>query len=40
VRFTRRFAEDPITGRSLSNDTALLFRLGFKTIGDLGLRLL
>jgi LPS-assembly protein len=40
MRFTRRFAEDPVTGRDSPGGTTLLFRIGFKTIGDLGLRLL
>ncbi|MFN7000578.1 MAG: LPS-assembly protein LptD [Elioraea tepidiphila] len=40
VRFTRRFAEDPLTGREYTSGTTLLFRIGFKTVGDLGLRLL
>jgi LPS-assembly protein len=40
LRFSRRFAEDPVTGGHRAGSTMLLFRVGFKTIGDLGLRLL
>jgi LPS-assembly protein len=40
VRFSRRFAEDQATGIDTTGGTTLLFRIGFKTIGDVGLRLL
>jgi LPS-assembly protein len=40
LRFTRRFAEDPLTAREYTSGTTLLVRIGFKTVGDLGLRLL
>lgn len=39
VRFSRRFADDPLGGET-TGGTTLLFRIGFKTIGDLGLRVL
>ncbi len=40
LRFSRRFAEDPISGRDYAAGTTLILRIGFKTVGDLGLRLM
>jgi len=38
ARFLRRFAEDPTTGSQYPANTILLFRIGLKTIGDIGFR--
>lgn len=38
ARFLKRFAEDPATGDLYPAHTVLLFRIGLKTIGDLGFR--
>jgi len=38
ARFLRRFAEDPATGGRYPASTILLFRIGLKTIGDIGFR--
>lgn len=38
ARFLRRFAEDPATGAQYPANTILLFRIGLKTIGDIGFR--
>lgn len=38
--FTKRYAEDPATNDLYPGATMLLFRFGFKTIGDFGLRAL
>ena len=40
TRFTKRYAEDPTTNDFYPASTMLLFRLGFKTIGDFGVRAL
>jgi len=40
TRFIKRYAEDPATNDPYPGATVLLFRFGFKTIGDLGLRAL
>jgi LPS-assembly protein len=40
TRFTKRYAEDPATNDLYPGATMLLFRFGFKTIGDFGLRAL
>ena len=40
TRFVKRYAEDPATGDFYPGATVLLFRFGFKTIGDFGLRAL
>lgn len=40
ARFIKRYAEDPATNNLYPGATMLLFRLGFKTIGDFGLRAL
>ncbi|MFO0201209.1 MAG: LPS-assembly protein LptD [Alphaproteobacteria bacterium] len=40
TRFIKRYAEDPTTQNLYPASTMLLFRLGFKTIGDFGLRAL
>jgi LPS-assembly protein len=40
TRFVKRYAEDPATGGFYPGATVLLFRFGFKTIGDFGLRAL
>lgn len=40
LRFSRRFAEDPISSRDYAAGTTLILRIGFKTVGDLGLRLM
>jgi LPS-assembly protein len=40
TRFVKRYAEDPATGDLYPGATVLLFRFGFKTIGDFGLRAL
>jgi LPS-assembly protein len=40
TRFIKRYAEDPATNDLYPASTMLLFRLGFKTIGDFGLRAL
>jgi LPS-assembly protein len=40
TRFIRRNAENPSTGDLYPGSTMLLFRFGFKTIGDVGLRAL
>ncbi|MCA3283223.1 MAG: LPS-assembly protein LptD [Roseomonas sp.] len=40
TRFVKRYAEDPATGDFYPGATMLLFRFGFKTIGDFGLRAL
>ena len=40
TRFVKRYAEDPSTGGFYPGATMLLFRFGFKTIGDIGLRAL
>ena len=40
TRFVKRYAEDPATGDLFPGATVLLFRFGFKTIGDFGLRAL
>ncbi len=38
ARFLKRFAEDPTTNNLYPANTILLFRIGLKTIGDLGFR--
>jgi LPS-assembly protein len=38
TRFVRRFAQDPATGSDYPANTILLFRIGLKTVGDLGFR--
>ncbi|MBR0672322.1 LPS-assembly protein LptD [Roseomonas soli] len=38
ARFFKRFAEDPSTGNLYPANTMLLFRIGLKTIGDVGFR--
>ena len=40
TRFVKRYAEDPATNDLYPASTMLLFRFGFKTIGDFGLRAL
>ncbi|MCA3394972.1 MAG: hypothetical protein INF85_04925 [Roseomonas sp.] len=40
TRFIKRYAEDPATNNLYPASTMLLFRFGFKTIGDFGLRAL
>ena len=40
TRFVKRYAEDPATNDLYPGATMLLFRFGFKTIGDFGLRAL
>ena len=40
TRFIKRYAEDPATSDLYPGATMLLFRFGFKTIGDFGLRAL
>ncbi|MEN9498810.1 MAG: hypothetical protein RIS83_629 [Pseudomonadota bacterium] len=40
TRFVKRYAEDPTTNALYPANTMLLFRLGFKTIGDFGMRAL
>ena len=40
TRFIKRYAEDPATNNLYPGATVLLFRFGFKTIGDVGLRAL
>jgi LPS-assembly protein len=40
TRFVKRYAEDPATGNLYPGATVLLFRFGFKTIGDVGFRAL
>ena len=40
TRFIKRYAEDPATNDLYPASTMLLFRFGFKTIGDFGLRAL
>jgi LPS-assembly protein len=40
TRFMKRYAEDPATGDLYPGATMLLFRFGFKTVGDFGLRAL
>lgn len=40
TRFIKRYAEDPSTNNLYPGATVLLFRFGFKTIGDVGLRAL
>ena len=40
TRFIKRYAEDPATNNLYPGATMLLFRFGFKTIGDFGLRAL
>jgi LPS-assembly protein len=40
TRLTKRYAEDPTTNDFYPASTMLLFRLGFKTIGDFGVRAL
>ena len=40
TRFIKRYAEDPSTHNLYPGATVLLFRFGFKTIGDVGLRAL
>jgi LPS-assembly protein len=40
TRFIKRYAEDPATNDLYPGATMLLFRFGFKTIGDFGLRAL
>jgi LPS-assembly protein len=40
TRFVKRHAEDPATNDLYPASTMLLFRFGFKTIGDFGLRAL
>lgn len=40
TRFIKRYAEDPTTNDFYPGATMLLFRFGFKTIGDFGLRAL
>ncbi|MCS6892197.1 MAG: LPS assembly protein LptD [Rhodovarius sp.] len=39
-RFIRRFAIDPFLGTGLAGNSILLFRIGLKTIGDVGFRAL
>jgi LPS-assembly protein len=38
ARFLKRFAEDPATSNLYPANTILLFRIGLKTIGDVGFR--
>lgn len=38
ARFLKRFAEDPSTNNLYPANTVLLFRIGLKTIGDVGFR--
>lgn len=38
ARFFKRFAEDPSTGGLYPANTILLFRVGLKTVGDVGFR--
>ena len=38
ARFLKRFAEDPSTNSLYPANTVLLFRIGLKTIGDVGFR--
>jgi LPS-assembly protein len=38
ARFLKRFAEDPATNNLYPANTVLLFRIGLKTIGDVGFR--
>ena len=40
TRFVKNYAEDPATNNLYPGATMLLFRFGFKTIGDFGLRAL
>ena len=40
TRFVKRYAEDPATNNLYPAASTLLFRFGFKTIGDFGLRAL
>ena len=40
TRFAKNYAENPTTGGFYPGSTILLFRFGFKTIGDVGLRAL